>query len=115
LKTQLPVDDTLRIQRYTFRLGFTNVKLKFFLTPLSKIDLLVDTTVGHSMLSLIDTLSGHHQVPLHPKDKEKTAFITDQALYCYTIMPFGLKNSGAKYQQLVNTIFKRLIGNMSMA
>ena len=40
------------------------------------------------------------------KDEEKTAFITDHRLYCYRMMPFGLKNIGATYQQLVDKIFK---------
>ena len=28
-----------------------------------------------------------------------------QGVYCYTVMPFGLKNVGATYQQAMNTIF----------
>ncbi|CAL2270291.1 unnamed protein product [Prunus armeniaca] len=47
---------------------------------------------------------------MHPADREHTAFITDRSLYCYNVMPFGLKNSGATYQRLVNKIFSELIG-----
>ena len=42
--------------------------------------------------------------------QEKTAFITSQGLYCYKIMPFGLKNAGATYQRLVNKMFSQQIG-----
>ena len=42
--------------------------------------------------------------------KKKIAFITNHGLYCYRIMPFGLKNIGATYQRLVNKIFKEQIG-----
>ena len=44
------------------------------------------------------------------EDQEKTAFITSQGLYCYKIMPFGLKNAGATYQRLVNKMFNKQIG-----
>ena len=44
------------------------------------------------------------------KIKKKTAFVTSQGLYCYQVMPFGLKNVGATYQRLVNQMFKKQIG-----
>ncbi|XP_077215659.1 uncharacterized protein LOC143850287 [Tasmannia lanceolata] len=47
---------------------------------------------------------------MHEPDIPKTAFITDQGVYCYTIMPFGLKNAGATYQRLVNKLFREQIG-----
>ncbi|XP_061344701.1 uncharacterized protein LOC133290607 [Gastrolobium bilobum] len=39
------------------------------------------------------------------------AFITQNANYCYTMMPFGLKNAGATYQRMMNEVFRDLIGN----
>lgn len=36
------------------------------------------------------------------EDEENTAFVTDQRLYCYHVMPFGLKNARVTYQRLVN-------------
>ena len=33
----------------------------------------------------------------------------DRKLYCYKVMPFGLKNVGVTYQRLVNAMFKALI------
>ncbi|GJU57913.1 reverse transcriptase domain-containing protein [Tanacetum coccineum] len=44
------------------------------------------------------------------EDEEKTAFYTDQGTYCYTKMPFGLKNTGATYQRLVDSTFQSQIG-----
>ena len=78
--------------------------------PLPRIDLLVDATAGHSLLLFINADSGYNQIRMYPADEEKTFFITDQGTYCYRVMPFGLKNVGATYQQLVNHMFRELIG-----
>ena len=43
-------------------------------------------------------------------DQEKTSFITPRGLYCYSVMPFGLRNAGATYQRLATIMFKRLLG-----
>ncbi|GJR77123.1 reverse transcriptase domain-containing protein [Tanacetum coccineum] len=44
------------------------------------------------------------------EDEEKTAFITSQGIFCYSKMPFGLKNAGSTYQRLVDKAFQRQIG-----
>ncbi|GJR36598.1 reverse transcriptase domain-containing protein [Tanacetum coccineum] len=44
------------------------------------------------------------------KDEEKTAFITSQGIFCYSKMPFGLKNVGSTYQRLVDKAFQKQIG-----
>ena len=73
--------------------------------PLLRIDQIVDASVGHGMLSFHDAFSGYHQIPMHPLDVEKTSFITPHGLYCYNVMPFGLKNAGVTYQRLVTKMF----------
>ena len=69
----------------------------------------MEATAGHDLLSFMDAYSGYNQIRMHPPDKDKTAFITDSAVYCYKMMPFGLKNAGATFQRLVNLIFAPLI------
>src|ERR1044072_5037121 len=49
---------------------------------------------------------------MDPLDEGKTAFMTEKANYCYTTMPFGLKNAGATYQSLMDKVFDRQIGRV---
>jgi len=78
--------------------------------PLPKIDRLMDRAVGHKILSFLDAYSGYNQISMHPKDKEKMAFMTFNANYYYEVMPFALKNAGTTYQRLTDKIFQGLIG-----
>jgi hypothetical protein len=86
---------------------FTDLNKAFpkdsFLLP--RIDLLVDSTSGHELLTFMDAFSGYNQIHMNEIDQEKTSFITDRGLYCYKMMSFGLKNAGATYQRLVNKMF----------
>ncbi|KAL5555088.1 hypothetical protein UlMin_037324 [Ulmus minor] len=66
--------------------------------PLPRIDQLVDATAGHELLSFMDAYSGYNQIRMHEEDQEHTTFLTNQGLYCYKVMSFGLKNAGATYQ-----------------
>ena len=77
--------------------------------PLPRIDQLVDSTTGHKLLTFMDMFSGYNQIKMAKEDQEKTAFIMSQGLYCYKVMPFGLKNIGETYQRLVNKMFNKQI------
>uniref|UniRef100_A0A2N9GTT5 Reverse transcriptase domain-containing protein n=1 Tax=Fagus sylvatica TaxID=28930 RepID=A0A2N9GTT5_FAGSY len=78
--------------------------------PLPRIDQLVDSTAGHKLLTFMDAFSGYNQIVMDEDDKEKTSFITSRGLFCYKVMPFGLKNAGATYQRLMNRMFHDQIG-----
>ena len=78
--------------------------------PLPRIDQLVDSTAGHRLLSFMDAFFGYNQIKMDETDQEKTSFVTSQGLFCYKVMPFGLKNVGATYQRLVNHMFRPQIG-----
>ncbi|RVW94464.1 Transposon Ty3-I Gag-Pol polyprotein [Vitis vinifera] len=73
--------------------------------PLPHIDMLVDSTAGHSMLSFMDRFSRYRQILMAPDDIEKTSFITEWSTYCYRVMPFGLKNAEATYHKAATTLF----------
>nr|GEU88642.1 reverse transcriptase domain-containing protein [Tanacetum cinerariifolium] len=55
---------------------------------------------------LLDAYKGYHQIQLAEADEKKTAFHTGQGVYCYTKMPFGLKNAGATYQRQMKKAFE---------
>ncbi|GKU95991.1 hypothetical protein SLEP1_g9277 [Rubroshorea leprosula] len=78
--------------------------------PLPNVEKLVERAAGHGQMSFLDASSGYHQVQLLLDDQEKTAFYAGDAIYCYVMMLFGLKNAGATYQKLVQIIFKLQIG-----
>ena len=65
--------------------------------PLPRINQLIDSTARHKLLTFIDAFSGYNQILMAEEDQEKSAFITSQGLYCYRVMPFGLKNAEATY------------------
>ena len=77
--------------------------------PLPQIDNLVDLTARHELLSFMDAFSGYNQIRMEETDQEKTFFFTSQGLFCYKVMPFGLKNAGAMYQRLINKMFAHQI------
>ena len=57
-------------------------------------------------MSFLDAFQGYHQIALAVEDQEKTAFITPDANYHYTVMLFGLKNAGATYQWMMTRMFR---------
>jgi hypothetical protein len=78
--------------------------------PLPHIDQIVDSTAGCETLSFLDAYSGYHQIKMKESDQLATSFITPFVMYCYTIMPFGLRNAGATYQRCMNHVFGEHIG-----
>ena len=77
--------------------------------PFPRIDLLVNSSTGHQLLSFMDTFSKYNQIKLDEADQEKTSFVMSQWLFCYKVMLFGLKNVGAMYQRLMNKMFAQQI------
>ena len=59
----------------------------------------------------METYSGYNQIKRHLPYEDKITFIIDRGIYCYKVMPFGLKNAGTTFQWMVNKVFKDLIGN----
>ena len=70
--------------------------------PLHHIDDTLQALSGSKWFSTIDLLSGYWQMGVAEKDKEKTAFITQEGLFEFNVMLFGLCNAPATFQRLMN-------------
>ena len=73
--------------------------------PLPHIDMLVNNTAGHSMLSFMDGFFGYSKILMALEDMEKMSFIAEWGTYCYKVTSFGLKNARATYQRVAATLF----------
>ncbi|GKB33489.1 reverse transcriptase domain-containing protein [Tanacetum coccineum] len=66
--------------------------------------------LSNPVMCFLDAYKGYHQIQMAEEDEEKTALHTPHGVYCYTKMPFGLKNAGATYQRLVDKAFEKQVG-----
>ena len=78
--------------------------------PLPQIDLIVDSTAGCGLLCFLEAFSGYHQILMAEEDQEKMDFITPKGCYCYTQMPFGLRNAGATFQRVMQSSLGSQLG-----
>ena len=76
--------------------------------PLPRIDATLDTLVGSRWFSTLDLLSGYWQVEVAERDQPKTAFCTTEGLFEFKVMPFGLCNAPATFQQLMDLVLAGL-------
>lgn len=91
---------------------FTDLNKAFSKDPylLTQIDRLIDAASSFCLLSFMDADSGYNQIWMNLADTPKTAFMTDKNNYYYEVISFGLKNVGATYQRLMDTVFSSQIG-----
>src|ERR1700738_3104482 len=77
--------------------------------PLPLIHELRDRVCGAKLFSKIDLKTGFNLIRIKQGDEWKTAFRTRYGLYEYLVMPFGLANAPATFQNMMNDIFRDLI------
>jgi hypothetical protein len=77
--------------------------------PLPRIDQIVDSTSGCDLLSFLDAYSGFHQIRMSKEDRRHTAFVTVDGLYCYVVMPYGLRNALPTFVWAMSKTFGDLI------
>lgn len=79
--------------------------------PLNRIDDTLDSLSGSVYFCTLDLDSAYWQVPMHEKDKEKTAFLVHNGLYQFKTMPFGLCNAPSTFSRLM----QRVLGNLQFS
>ncbi|KAL6466207.1 hypothetical protein MHYP_G00263400 [Metynnis hypsauchen] len=72
--------------------------------PLPRVDDTLDRLAGAQIFSTIDLTAGYWQIPLHPRDKEKTAFSTGSGLFHFRMMPMGISNAPPSFQRLMELV-----------
>ena len=78
--------------------------------PIPRVDTLLDSLKGATVFSAIDLQQGYYQLRIDKQDTAKTAFVTPIGLYEFKVLPFGLTNAPAIFQQAMHTIFRKQIG-----
>jgi Reverse transcriptase (RNA-dependent DNA polymerase) len=77
--------------------------------PLPLIPELIDHIRGHSLFTKLDIRWGYNNIRIRNGDQWKAAFKTNQGLFEPMVMFFGLTNSPATFQTMMNHIFRDLI------
>ena len=57
-------------------------------------------------MGFLNAFQSYHQIALAAEDQEKTTFISLDANYHYTVIPFGLKNVEATNQRMMTRMFQ---------
>ena len=72
--------------------------------PVPNIEDITDDVAKGNFITTLDLTRGFYQVPLSERGKRLSAFVTPYGLFQYKVMPFGMKNSGATFQRMIDIV-----------
>ena len=74
--------------------------------PMPRIDEVLDSLGDACYYTTLDLASGYWQIPMDPKDMEKTPFCTRQGNFEFRVMPMGLVNASFTFQKMMQLVLK---------
>nr|GFA61820.1 reverse transcriptase domain-containing protein [Tanacetum cinerariifolium] len=77
--------------------------------PLPFMDQMLERLTGNEYYCFLDVFSGYFQIPIDPKDQEKTTFTCPCGTFAYKRIPFGLCNAPGTFQRCMMAIFHDMI------
>nr|GEY17445.1 reverse transcriptase domain-containing protein [Tanacetum cinerariifolium] len=77
--------------------------------PLPFMDQILERLAGNEYYCFLDGFSGYFQIPIDPKDQEKTTFTCLYGTFAYKRMPFGLCNPPGTFHRCMMAIFHDMI------
>ncbi|GJR18546.1 reverse transcriptase domain-containing protein [Tanacetum coccineum] len=77
--------------------------------PLPFMDQMLERLAGNDYYCFLDGFSGYFQIPIDPKDQEKTTFTCPYGTFAYRRMPFGLCNAPGTFQRCMLAIFHDMV------
>ena len=81
-----------------------------FRFPLPCINDLMDCLSVASYFSEVDLKIGYQHIRVRERDECKISFKTNDGLYDWLMMPFGLSNASSTFMRVVNEVLKEFIG-----
>nr|GEX02155.1 reverse transcriptase domain-containing protein [Tanacetum cinerariifolium] len=77
--------------------------------PLSFMDQMLERLAGNEYYCFLDGFSGYFQIPIDPRDQEKTTFTCPYGTFAYRRIPFGLCNAPGTFQRCMLAIFHDMV------